>query len=940
MRKIRKRVHNRKGIAKKMQVENTHTLRTGTVLAGRYQIEGVIGQGGFGITYVAVNEKIEMKVAIKEFYCREYTQRNVNESNHIQITDMTGENFERAKKRFLQEAKTLSGFNNENAIVKILDYFEENDTAYIVMNYLYGTPLDQYLQKNGPLPWREVVEKFSPLMETLKRVHNRGVIHRDISPGNIMVLENGTLCLLDFGSAKDFFKENQETVTTVFTKQGYTPIEQYAENGKLGAWTDVYALMAVCYECMTGTHPPDSLQRAVFDEYETLREKSLEAPAELDAVLKKGLAVRAEERYSNMGEVLSAMDGILAPKKGRKLRLACMTGFVAMFSLIIACVCYFFYYREQIYFNYEETESFCLVRDEDTNVSDFEQGFNRIEERIKILAGDKPYIWEKNEKEFRGTLPLSCFGTEDTRKVIRDLIARPCKWTICDVEIDFNYIDRIGFKDAGKRELEILLSENTPDEMQKNLKELCKDRAVLSVDYGYRDFISLAGKMNSPLSFTWNLEEKWKDEKLRELFLHNISQDALKISLDVYTQIPAVWEKKSEAADYGKWQCEPEELDECTVTLKYGKSDYDEELTEGEIEDYIRGMKERLDIMEVPYALGKEKNQNQHVVLCVNQQDYNKDLFWLIMRNGDDFNIKDSWGIEGLSSYEVSQAGLEVDKSQDKNVIIHIPEDTSEDTIKEINQWVENVRENDRQPFYFMAKNIPILMGNFDTEQMKKGTFTFSSLCMENSKIAGENEKIVKLINIILKSKYGSDAGYEMLAYQFSGKKNLVAAEAEKEAKQYCFSIEGEKETIEKVRALHKEYKVKSYIDYEDGERKFDIRLSDEIYSESVLNTNIFVEQIYWIMSECNMEKGTPWGEILVGIDSRYKKDSYAAKMIFRHPTTFDDKKQKKPYSISAVAFEKDEAKWMKEIRSKMLSDKRFKGYEIEFTDYSEYFIY
>lgn len=128
-----------------MKTETVHTLQAGTKLEHRYRIERVIGEGGFGITYEAVNEKIEMTVAIKEFYCRDYTNRNVEESNNIRITAATEENFEKAKKRFLQEAKILSGFNNENAIVKILDYFEENGTAYIVMDYLYGTPLDKYI---------------------------------------------------------------------------------------------------------------------------------------------------------------------------------------------------------------------------------------------------------------------------------------------------------------------------------------------------------------------------------------------------------------------------------------------------------------------------------------------------------------------------------------------------------------------------------------------------------------------------------------------------------------------------------------------------------------------------------------------------------------------------------------------------------------------------
>ena len=171
-----------------------YILKPDTLLQGRYRIENVIGEGGFGITYAAVNEKIDMTVAIKELYCREYVQRDVTESNEIHITYASQkEIFEQAKKRFLQEARTLSGFSNENGIVKILDYFEENGTAYIVMDYLRGNTLDKYLEKNGPMDWKDMLEKIKPLVATLERVHNRGIVHRDISASNIIVLENDSL---------------------------------------------------------------------------------------------------------------------------------------------------------------------------------------------------------------------------------------------------------------------------------------------------------------------------------------------------------------------------------------------------------------------------------------------------------------------------------------------------------------------------------------------------------------------------------------------------------------------------------------------------------------------------------------------------------------------------------------------------------------------------
>ena len=593
-----------------MKEQTTHTLRPGTILEERYRIERVIGQGGFGITYEAVNEKIEMTVAIKEFYCRDYTSRNVEESDEIKITSATEENFERAKRRFLQEAKIVSGFNDENAIVRILDYFEENGTAYIVMNYLYGTPLDQYLQKHGVMSWREVLEKFRPLIETLERVHNRGVIHRDISPSNIMVLENESLCLLDFGSAKDRFIEEGETATAIFSKQGYTPMEQYAHNGKLGAWTDVYALTAVLYECLTGTHPPDSVQRAIYDEYESLQDKGMEAPAELDALLKKGLAIHVEKRYSNMGDLLEALNSLLAEKKGKKRKWICLISAIMLCLCTAAGIWFVHSYKEEIYFKFEETESFRLVRGENTTMDDFGRDFQRIEERIKILTEGEHYIWKKEENEFYGVLPLVCFGAEDPREVIRDLIARPCKWTICDIKPDSKYIEHIGFLDAEEQKLEITLSDNTPKKMQDSLKGLCKDRATLSVDFGYKDHLSLEGKMDTPLKFTWDLQNKWKDKRMRRLFVHNISEDALSVILDVHTQIQAVWETEDSGNVFGKKQCVPEELGDDTVTLEYKKK-YEDERTGGEMADFVQCLKDRLDLLDISYAVGWEKNHRK-----------------------------------------------------------------------------------------------------------------------------------------------------------------------------------------------------------------------------------------------------------------------------------------------------------------------------------------
>lgn len=924
-----------------MKEQTTHTLRPGTILEERYRIERVIGQGGFGITYEAVNEKIEMTVAIKEFYCRDYTSRNVEESNDIQITSVTQQNFERAKRRFLQEAKILSGFSDENAIVRILDYFEENGTAYIVMNYLYGTPLDQYLQKHGVMSWREVLEKFRPLIETLERVHNRGVIHRDISPSNIMVLENESLCLLDFGSAKDRFIEDGETATAIFSKQGYTPIEQYAHNGQLGAWTDIYALTAVLYECLTGTHPPDSVQRAIYDEYETLQDKGMEAPAELDALLKKGLAVRVEGRYSNMGDLLDALNSLLVEKKSKKMKWICLT------ILFVVCLCtaagvwFVHSYQEQIFFKFEKTESFRLVRGENTTIDDFDRDFRRIEERIKILTGGEPYIWKKEANEFYGVLPLACLGKEDPREVIRDLIARPCKWTICDIKPDTKYIEHIGFTDAEEQKLEITLSDKTPKKMQDNLEGLCKDKATLSVDFGYKDHLYLEGKMDTPLKFTWDLQNKWKDKKMRRLFVHNISEDALSVILDVHSQIQAVWETEDSGNVFGKKQCVPEELGDDTVTLEYKKT-YEDERTEGEIADFMQCLKDRLDLLDIPYAAGREKNHRKSIVLCVNQQDYNKDLFWLLFREKSDMEIKDAWDTRLV--YGDSISGIEVGSASSKSSSVAVTVSKEyESNMEEARKGIKNMEQRGIEYYYLAVNGMRLLKGKRSgdstyTELMKQGHITFSSMCMANERLDGENDKIIKLLNAIIASKYEMYNGRDLFASQFSDADNAVAVKPKKTNKKYCFSTVGEKKIVEKIKALSDQYDVEAITDYEMGEKNLRVMLSNQIYSESLLDHEIAIKQICRIMKECDLEQETPWNGITIGISSRYNKGDYAARLMLNRG--FYTKKKEKAYGISVIAYEKQEGKWIKEIYEKMKADDRFKGYGIEFSDFTNYYVY
>ena len=923
--------------------QEEYILKPGTVLEGRYYIKRVIGEGGFGITYEAVNEKIDMTVAIKELYCREFVHRNVTESDHIKFTyAMAEESFERAKKRFLQEAKILSGFGDEGAIVRVIDYFEENETAYIVMNYLHGITLDKYLKKNGPMKWDILIDKIKPLIATLERIHNRGIIHRDISTSNIMVLENGTLCLLDFGAAKDILKKDNKT-SVVFTKQGYTPIEQYAHNEKVGSWSDVYALSAVCYECLTGVCPPDSLQRSIFDEYKSLKEQRKDAPDRLDAILKKGLAVKAENRYANMGQLLKDMNDLAVNKQGKKSKRIAAVMLVIFILLSAGSIFLYKNYREEIIFRFKETESFCLARDENVSIEDYNKDVQKIDERIKRLVGEKPYILEEEDDILRGVVPLECLGEEDPREIIRDLISRPGEWTICGVEIDDKYIEDIAYSDQDSYELVIKLTEDMPKETQDTLASLCDDGAVLSVDSGYNNHLSLKGKMDSPLLYNWNVQEQWKDKNMRDLFLYNITHDTLAAGFSLYSQVKSNWEVRDSNTEFGERQCNVEELDENRVTLEYWTTST-ETISEGETTDFIISLKNKLDILGIPYAIGRERHQKNRVTLCVNQKDYNKDLFFLILREKYDITIQDAWGQEISDSYPIQN--LAMTKNQEgKNVITMDFKGyySESEQVKKVKKATQKMEELNIDTYYLMIKDMRFLQGRLtskdgEPEAIQDGVFCFDEINMDDRSMDDDYNVLVKLLEYCL-SESNHINGYQVFTTQYTNGETIVATEPESSRETFLFDKSEETEIVDKLKGVSDEYKVVSYLDYEDGNMKLSLHLSSQIYAESVSDHSVLLQQIRLIMDTCGMDNGTIWSDIVIGIDNRYKEGYYAGKIMFGHSIS-DKDLYTRPYTISVIGHEEKEAKWLKEIYNEMKSDERFKDYLIEFSDYSDYYIY
>ncbi len=282
---------------------SSHQLKAGTVLHGKYFVGNPIGEGGFGITYIGKDTILGKRVAIKEFFPSGSANRNNDVSNNVEPNSSSKEAFfEKGKQNFLVEARSLAHYDNEPGIVDVIDFFEENNTVYIIMEYLDGINLNEFLKKNGVFSAETLFGLMLPIMKSLEKIHADGVVHRDITPDNIMYLYDGTLKLMDFGSAR--FITNESNDVSVILKEGYAPEEQYRKNGKQGPWTDVYGMCATMYKCITGQIPEGGLDRIREDKLKKPSELGINISQSLEKVLMYGMAVFHENRCQNMTELM------------------------------------------------------------------------------------------------------------------------------------------------------------------------------------------------------------------------------------------------------------------------------------------------------------------------------------------------------------------------------------------------------------------------------------------------------------------------------------------------------------------------------------------------------------------------------------------------------------------------------------------------------------
>ncbi|MBS7398075.1 MAG: PASTA domain-containing protein, partial [Ruminiclostridium sp.] len=288
-------------------------MEPGTLLHDRYTIGKVLGYGGFGVTYIGWDGKLEQKVAIKEYLPSEFSTRMPGQSQITVFNGVKNEQFHDGLTKFVDEAKRLAKFQNEPGIVKVFDSFEENDTAYIVMEYLDGETLTSYLKRVGTIPEDDAIAILTPVIMSLQTVHEAGILHRDIAPDNIIITKTGEVKLIDFGASR-FATTSHSRSLTVIIKPGYSPEEQYRSRSDQGPYTDVYSIAATLYKMITGKTPPDAMERRA--KYENQNKDILEEPHKIvknisvnreNAIL-NALNVRIEDRTPDIPSFMKELN--------------------------------------------------------------------------------------------------------------------------------------------------------------------------------------------------------------------------------------------------------------------------------------------------------------------------------------------------------------------------------------------------------------------------------------------------------------------------------------------------------------------------------------------------------------------------------------------------------------------------------------------------------
>jgi len=336
------------GYIKNTPPKEAYHLIPGTILQGKYIVGKVLGYGGFGVTYIGFDAALERKIAIKEYLPTNFSTRMIGQNNLTVYEGENGEQFRAGLKGFIDEARRLSKLNALPGIVDIYDSFLQNETGYIVMEYLDGKTVKEELFENGVFEYEKAKTVILKILETLKEVHKEGIIHRDIAPDNIFLIKNGEVRMIDFGASRYATTLHSKSLSVIL-KPGYAPEEQYRTHGQQGSWSDMYALAATFYKMITGITPEESMERMMKDDLKEPSKLGVKLPTNDENAIMNALQVKPSDRTQTADEFemqLTAdrdvkrsvstikIDGTLRTPKWVKALAACLAVMVIAFSTL------------------------------------------------------------------------------------------------------------------------------------------------------------------------------------------------------------------------------------------------------------------------------------------------------------------------------------------------------------------------------------------------------------------------------------------------------------------------------------------------------------------------------------------------------------------------------------------------------------------------------
>lgn len=319
--------------------ELTFFLPAGTIVGNRYRIDEVIGHGGFGITYAGQDQTLDRKIAVKEYFPGGMASRHFDQKTVVPTGGADGHEYTRIIEKFLSEAKTLAAYNDAPNIVHVYDYLEENNTAYIIMEFIEGQSLEEYLtdRPDGRVSTDEAVRITTDVLGVLSTVHKQGILHRDISPENIMIESDGTVRLIDFGAARQYSAEKTQNLTAI-VRGGYSAPEQYRADAEQDERSDLFSLGCVLYRMVTGKNPANVLDRLQTDNLRTEITGNPDVPNWLAAIIARATELFPNKRFQSTDEFAKAIHGGKKAACRKKLKIAGLIGAAMLIAAALAVI--------------------------------------------------------------------------------------------------------------------------------------------------------------------------------------------------------------------------------------------------------------------------------------------------------------------------------------------------------------------------------------------------------------------------------------------------------------------------------------------------------------------------------------------------------------------------------------------------------------------------